>query len=84
MLIMFQVPPFQGIVQLHYTTSASLITTLVSAENPVLLSEFLGIMIGVGPVLGPSLGGLLLSLNSWRGIFWLAPFVFWDSFVITN
>lgn len=32
-------------------------------------------MIGLGPVLGPSLGGILLSLNLWRFIFWLnVPF----------
>lgn len=75
MLIMFRI--FQGIgAAALQATSASLITTLVSAEKSSSAIGVLGIMIGVGPVLGPSLGGLLLSLNSWRGIFWLnIPFV---------
>ncbi|MGT2925451.1 MFS transporter [Streptococcus caviae] len=56
-------------------TSAALITTLVSEESQNSSISILGVMIGLGPVLGPSLGGILLSLNLWRFIFWLnVPF----------
>lgn len=50
-------------------TSASLITTLIRPQNQNKAVGTIGIMIGLGPVLGPSLGGLLLSLGSWRLIF---------------
>lgn len=50
-------------------TSASLITTLIRPQNQNKAIGTIGIMIGLGPVLGPSLGGLLLSLGSWRLIF---------------
>lgn len=57
-------------------TSAALITTLVSEEQKNSSISILGVMIGLGPVLGPSLGGILLSLNVWRFIFWInVPFV---------
>ncbi|WP_165212522.1 MFS transporter [Streptococcus tangpeifui] len=52
-------------------TSAALITTLVSEKRQNSAISILGVMIGLGPVLGPSLGGILLSLNSWRFIFWI-------------
>ena len=52
-------------------TSAALITTLVSEERKNGSIGILGVMIGLGPVLGPSLGGILLSLNLWSFIFWI-------------
>lgn len=56
-------------------TSAALITTLVSEERKNSSISILGVMIGLGPVLGPSLGGILLSLNLWSFIFWInVPF----------
>ncbi|MCB5120479.1 multidrug efflux MFS transporter MdeA [Streptococcus mutans] len=56
-------------------TSAALITTLVSEDRKNSAISILGVMIGLGPVLGPSLGGILLSLNLWRFIFWInVPF----------
>ena len=46
-------------MQLHYKQHQPLlITTLASAEKSSSAIGVLGIMIGVGPVLGPSLGGL--------------------------
>lgn len=52
-------------------TSAALITTLIDREDQNKALGILGIMIGLGPVLGPSLGGFLLSLDLWRFIFWI-------------
>ncbi|MBM6863172.1 MFS transporter [Ligilactobacillus aviarius] len=52
-------------------TSASLVTTLVRPENQNSAIGTVGIMIGLGPVLGPSLGGFLLALGSWRLIFFI-------------
>lgn len=52
-------------------TSAALITTLVTKENQNNALSVLGVMIGLGPVLGPSLGGILLSLGHWQFIFWI-------------
>ncbi|MBB1079276.1 MFS transporter [Limosilactobacillus sp. STM2_1] len=75
MLITFRILQGIGAAALQ-ATSASLITTLVSKEKSSSAIGILGIMIGLGPILGPSLGGLLLSLNSWKGIFWLnIPFI---------
>ncbi|WP_165329469.1 MFS transporter [Streptococcus tangpeifui] len=67
---------FQGIgAAALQATSAALITTLVSEDRKNSAISILGVMIGLGPVLGPSLGGILLSLNLWRFIFWLnVPF----------
>ncbi|MGT2930120.1 MFS transporter [Streptococcus dentasini] len=67
---------FQGIgAAALQATSAALITTLVSEERQNSSISILGVMIGLGPVLGPSLGGILLSLNLWRFIFWInVPF----------
>lgn len=67
---------FQGIgAAALQATSAALITTLVSENRKSSAISILGVMIGLGPVLGPSLGGILLSLNLWRFIFWLnVPF----------
>ncbi|AWN19498.1 MFS transporter [Streptococcus sobrinus] len=63
---------FQGIgAAALQATSAALITTLVSEEQKNSAISILGVMIGLGPVLGPSLGGLLLSLNLWQFIFWI-------------
>lgn len=52
-------------------TSAALITTLVSPENRNHALGTLGVMIGLGPILGPTVGGFFISLGSWRWIFWI-------------
>lgn len=75
MLIAFRFIQGIGAAALQ-ATSASLITTLVSKKNINVAMGVLGIMIGLGPVLGPSIGGFLLAVNAWRGIFWInVPFV---------
>lgn len=50
-------------------TSAALITTLIEPKHVPSALGILGIMIGLGPVLGPSIGGLFLALHLWRLIF---------------
>ncbi|WP_418949052.1 MFS transporter [Phascolarctobacterium faecium] len=56
-------------------TSAALITTLIEPKHVPSALGILGIMIGLGPVLGPSIGGLFLALHLWRLIFWInVPF----------
>lgn len=67
-IIVFRIVQGIGAAALQ-ATSASLITTLIRPQNQNKAIGTIGIMIGFGPVLGPSLGGLLLSLGSWRLIF---------------
>lgn len=52
-------------------TAAALITTRVAPERRGAALGTLGVMIGLGPVLGPAAGGLLLSTAGWRWIFWI-------------
>lgn len=47
----------------------SLVTTLIDQRNVSRALGILGIMIGAGPILGPSVGGLFLAINAWRFIF---------------
>jgi MFS family permease len=52
-------------------TAAALITTLIVPERRrVALGTFTTIL-GLGPVMGPTLGGVLLSTVGWRPLFWL-------------
>ncbi len=52
-------------------TAAALITTLVAPERRGAALGILGVLLGLGPVLGPVAGGLLLSAAGWRWIFWV-------------
>jgi EmrB/QacA subfamily drug resistance transporter len=62
----------QGIgAALLQATSAALITTLISEDRRGSALGTLGAMIGVGPILGPTLGGLIISFASWSWIFWI-------------
>lgn len=70
LLIAFRILQGIGAAALQ-ATSAALITTLIDRKDQNKALGVLGIMIGLGPVLGPSLGGLLLSLDLWRFIFWI-------------
>ena len=57
-------------------TATAIITTNVSEERKGSAFGTLSIILGIGPVLGPSLGGVLLSIANWRWIFWInIPFV---------
>lgn len=53
------------------SSSAAIITTLVPRERQGAALGSLGVLMGLGPVLGPSVGGALLSLANWRWMFWI-------------
>lgn len=70
MLIILRI--FQGIgAAAMQATASSLITSYVESDELNRALGTLGIAIGVGPVLGPSVGGLFISFNAWRWIFWI-------------
>lgn len=74
-LIIFRVIQGVGAAALQ-STSAALITTLMDNDHIPRALGVLGIMIGLGPILGPSIGGFFLAFNAWRLIFWInIPFV---------
>lgn len=52
-------------------TAVALITSLVAEERRNAALGTLGTVLGMGPVLGPALGGILLSLGGWRWMFWI-------------
>jgi MFS family permease len=52
-------------------TAVALITSLVAEERRTPALGTLGTVLGMGPVLGPALGGILLSLGGWRWMFWI-------------
>lgn len=73
-LIIFRIIQGIGAAALQ-ATSAALITTLMDHDRVSKALGILGIMIGLGPILGPSIGGFFLALNVWRLIFWInVPF----------
>ena len=51
--------------------TATAITTSIPEDRQGSALGTLSILLGIGPVLGPSVGGSLLSLGSWRWIFWM-------------
>lgn len=51
--------------------AAALITTLVEPERRGPALGTMGVMIGLGPVLGPPVGGFLISAIGWPWIFWI-------------
>lgn len=52
-------------------TAIALITTHIDKKHLQAAIGTLGIAIGLGPVLGPTVGGVLLFMGSWRWIFWI-------------
>ena len=52
-------------------TSTAIITTYIPQERRGTALGTLGMILGLGPVLGPSIGGILLSFANWRFIFWI-------------
>ncbi|WP_355307959.1 MFS transporter [Lentzea sp. NPDC003310] len=58
-------------------TATAIITTTIPEHRQGPALGTLSILLGVGPVLGPSIGGLLISIGNWRWIFWInIPFIF--------
>lgn len=58
-------------------TATSIITTTIPENRQGSALGTLSILLGIGPVLGPSIGGLLISVGNWRWIFWInIPFIF--------
>ncbi|MEM9243439.1 MAG: MFS transporter [Pseudomonadota bacterium] len=52
-------------------TSIALITTRLRAAELTKAMSILGMLIGLGPMLGPVIGGSILSTLGWRWIFWI-------------
>ena len=52
-------------------TAVALITTLISKERQGLAIGTLGSVMAAGPILGPTIGGILISTLGWRWIFWI-------------
>ena len=75
-LILFRGLQGIGAAMLQGTATAIITTTIPeNRQGPAL--GMLSILLGIGPVLGPSIGGLLISIGNWRWIFWInIPFIF--------
>ena len=52
-------------------TATAIITTTIPENRQGPALGTLSILLGIGPVLGPSIGGLLISIGNWRWIFWI-------------
>lgn len=52
-------------------TAIAVITTKLDKEEMTKAVGILGMLMGLGPTLGPVLGGFILSSIGWRWIFWL-------------
>lgn len=69
-LILFR--GIQGIgAAMLQSTAAAIITTQIPRNRQGAALGTLGMMLGLGSVLGPSIGGFLLSFVGWRWIFWI-------------
>ena len=65
-----------GAAMLQGTATAIITTTIPENRQGPALGT-LSILLGIGPVLGPSIGGFLISAGNWRWIFWInIPFIF--------
>ncbi len=70
LLILFRA--IQGLsAAMLQATSIALITTRTSGKNTKAAMALLGMIIGLGPMMGPVLGGVILSSIGWRWIFWI-------------
>lgn len=63
---------FQGLASaMLQGTAIALATVALPASQRRLATGTLAMLQGLGPVLGPTLGGLLLTWTSWRTLFWM-------------
>lgn len=75
-LIVFRGLQGIGAAMLQGTATAIITTTIPENRQGPALGT-LSILLGIGPVLGPSIGGLLISIGNWRWIFWInIPIIF--------
>lgn len=80
MLIISRTIQGLGAAMLQSTAVAIISTSILQSKQGTAFGT-LGVLIGLGPVLGPGLGGLLLSIGSWRWIFWInIPFIIFGLF----
>ncbi|WP_231037490.1 MFS transporter [Pectinatus frisingensis] len=62
----------QGIgASMLQATAVAIISTTVSEKHRDSAFGTLSALMGLGPVLGPSVGGAIISLCGWRWIFWI-------------
>ncbi|PTJ16340.1 MFS transporter [Staphylococcus succinus] len=85
MLIAFRV--LQGIgASMLQGTSAAIITTMIPQKKHTQALGVFAVFISLGPVLGPSIGGFLISLGGWPLIFFInipfAAIAMWGAFII--
>lgn len=52
-------------------TAIALITTRLDAKDTAKAMGTMGMLIGLGPMMGPVIGGFILSSLGWRWIFWI-------------
>ncbi|MEM1243366.1 MAG: MFS transporter [Pseudomonadota bacterium] len=70
MLIIFRA--LQGLsAAMMQATAIALITTRLEGPHIAKAMGILGMFIGLGPMLGPVLGGFILTIAGWRWLFWI-------------
>lgn len=69
-LIVFRTVQGIGAAMLQ-ATAAAIITTTIPEERRGTALGTLGVLMGLGPVLGPSVGGLFISFGRWSWVFWI-------------
>jgi MFS family permease len=52
-------------------TAAAVITTMIAPDRRKAALGIFATVLGLGPVLGPTVGGLIISWAGWRPVFWI-------------
>jgi MFS family permease len=52
-------------------TAAAVITTMIAPDRRKAALAIFATVLGLGPVLGPTVGGLIISWAGWRPVFWI-------------
>ncbi|MET3544829.1 EmrB/QacA subfamily drug resistance transporter [Paenibacillus favisporus] len=69
-LIAFRALQGIGAAMLQATAIAIITTTIPEKRRSTALAS-LAVIMGIGPVLGPSIGGVIISLGGWPWMFWI-------------